>query len=599
MVDENIKKLANQIQSIFDNKQFDKFIHDITFPRFKKFSAFARLEFRFPITIIVGPNGGGKSSVLHALWGMPERCTTRDFWFSTPVDPIENGKSNPNRYWYSHYIKKIDHIAQSKKTSGRKKTAPDYWEPDEPRIKDRMNKMPPITKSLKPYVSDSGDRWNQVERKRAYANSKAESSAFDRFFNHVEFERKAERQKYFTKWSGGLKKTIDKSETTYYKRNAKVNFMVKPDNLAAINKILGKNYNSAHYLIHNFYDKNVYSSSVIFETSTLTYSECFAGSGELAVVNLVLQISDLDEFGLLLLDEPETSLHPGAQVRLIEYLLEVTRDKKIQVVISTHSPTFVDYLPTAALIILDETDEGINPRSVPSKELAFYSLGKTEKDKVIILTEDALIQALVERVIHQYASDEVKQKIIVKAASDGATMMLSNHARSYMLMGNRVIMIVDGDMNDVRDIFKADPKSLSHQDKLSIIDVLKKHKPAVNITGSSHDENSKIELLDAWMVWCNKNVLFIDYVCPEELFIRLYDPGHQLAALGGSNGEFKSALKSILEMNGEDSDPKAQSTLLKSSMRLALTSKDHPEFARLKAFAERIVLAVSQIDGAP
>jgi len=34
-------------------------------------------------------------------------------------------------------------------------------------------------------------------------------------------------------------------------------------------------------------------------------------------------------------------------------------------------------------------------------------------------------------------------------------------------------------------------------------------------------------------------------------------------------------------------------------MRLALTSKDHPEFARLKAFAERIVLAVSQIDGAP
>ena len=43
---------------------------------------------------------------------------------------------------------------------------------------------------------------------------------------------------------------------------------------------------------------------------------------------------------LLLLDEPETSLHPGAQVKLQRYILDQIKKKHLQVVISTHAPAF-------------------------------------------------------------------------------------------------------------------------------------------------------------------------------------------------------------------------------------------------------------------
>ncbi|WP_396631538.1 AAA family ATPase, partial [Lysinibacillus sp. D4B1_S16] len=44
----------------------------------------------------------------------------------------------------------------------------------------------------------------------------------------------------------------------------------------------------------------------------------------------------------MLLDEPEVSLHPGAQARIKYLILELIKKKKIQVIISTHSTIFVE-----------------------------------------------------------------------------------------------------------------------------------------------------------------------------------------------------------------------------------------------------------------
>lgn len=57
------------------------------------------------------------------------------------------------------------------------------------------------------------------------------------------------------------------------------------------------------------------------------YSEANAGSGEIAVVQLVRRIEKARDYSLVLLDEPEVSLHPGAQENLKEYLLEAIKTK--------------------------------------------------------------------------------------------------------------------------------------------------------------------------------------------------------------------------------------------------------------------------------
>ncbi len=111
-----IDELIGSAKKKFGDGDFDKFIHGVSFPKFKNFAPGSKIEFRFPITLLVGPNGGGKSSILHAAWGMPLKHSTSRFWFSTPVDPIKFAEKH--RFWYSHYIKALKLVVQSRKMCG-------------------------------------------------------------------------------------------------------------------------------------------------------------------------------------------------------------------------------------------------------------------------------------------------------------------------------------------------------------------------------------------------------------------------------------------------------------------------------------------------
>ena len=176
-----IDDLVASVQKKFERREFDKFIHTMCFPKFKNFAPNVKIEFRFPITLLVGPNGGGKSSILHAAWGMPLKHSTSRFWFSTPVDPIDFDEKNQNRYWYSHFVKPLKLVVESRKMCGNKRHG--YWEPTRPAQKEGMKSMPAKNPASVSFMSPTGDRWTPVDRTPYYFNAKSESSAFDRFFN--------------------------------------------------------------------------------------------------------------------------------------------------------------------------------------------------------------------------------------------------------------------------------------------------------------------------------------------------------------------------------------------------------------------------------
>ncbi|EDP2820988.1 ATP-binding protein, partial [Salmonella enterica subsp. enterica serovar Oranienburg] len=99
--------------------------------------------------------------------------------------------------------------------------------------------------------------------------------------------------------------------------------------------------------------------TALLSTDKLNYTEAFAGSGEFAIVSLVLSLYAAKPNSLILLDEPEVSLHPGAQKRMMEILYSIVDQHKHQVVVSTHSPVIVNLLPKEAikLFIFDEETE--------------------------------------------------------------------------------------------------------------------------------------------------------------------------------------------------------------------------------------------------
>lgn len=85
-------------------------------------------------------------------------------------------------------------------------------------------------------------------------------------------------------------------------------------------------------------DSNLYLE---FSFNGIKHSSKGAGDGYINIFNIVDALYDSTENNVILIDEPEISLHPDLQRKLFSLLVEYSKNK--QIIISTHSPYFVDW----------------------------------------------------------------------------------------------------------------------------------------------------------------------------------------------------------------------------------------------------------------
>lgn len=160
-------------------KNLPKYISHIRFPRFKNLRPDARIDFNFPVTALVGPNGCGKTSALHAMYGAPRGKSTSDYWFATDLDPIAEGNGEVNRFIYGHWLKGVPQPVETRKArvskSKLKSRKPGYFEPTKAVVGDKMDLSPFLpTPPARPIRGQSKDRWNPVERPLLYMNFRSE-----------------------------------------------------------------------------------------------------------------------------------------------------------------------------------------------------------------------------------------------------------------------------------------------------------------------------------------------------------------------------------------------------------------------------------------
>jgi ABC-type cobalamin/Fe3+-siderophores transport systems, ATPase components len=305
--------------------KFPGFIRYIRFPSYKGIALGSKVTFSYPFTAIVGPNGCGKTSILHALYGCPYRKSTSEFWFSTPLDPIEiNSDSKVDRrprYIYSYKPEGCNQEVEVIKQWITRKGNPDYWEPYKIKVTDGMM---PIggnilkCKGLRAYASNSLDRWDPVKRDVLYVSFKSELSAFDKFMNYGDFsygKNIKSKQDFIRFRTEKLVNALEKDDGyTWHARKIINKSRCNQKTLDICSYILGKEYKEATFIEHDFF--NNVGSSVIFSEKNNGYSEALAGSGEVAVFSLVEKVVKCEPGTLILLDEPEVSLHPGAQKNL-------------------------------------------------------------------------------------------------------------------------------------------------------------------------------------------------------------------------------------------------------------------------------------------
>ena len=78
-----------------------------------------------------------------------------------------------------------------------------------------------------------------------------------------------------------------------------------------------------------------------FSFDKIKHNSNGAGDGYINIFNIIDALYDSTENNVILIDEPEISLHPDLQRKLFKLLIEYSKDK--QIIISTHSPYFVDW----------------------------------------------------------------------------------------------------------------------------------------------------------------------------------------------------------------------------------------------------------------
>jgi len=174
------------------------------------------------------------------------------------------------------------------------------------------------------------------------------------------------------------------------------------------------------------------------------YSGFNMGGGENCVVELLRLLRSLPAFGLLVIEEIESCLHPEAQVRLARVLVEICHAKKVQIICSTHSETFLDALPREARLLLTRRDGNNATVEGPSTRFAIYEMKGETQPELTIYCEDRVGAVLIEEVLPY----EHRTRLRIVEIGSNATVIRQAVCHLRGGFPGRCLCVLDGDCTD-------------------------------------------------------------------------------------------------------------------------------------------------------
>jgi predicted ATPase len=177
-----------------------------------------------------------------------------------------------------------------------------------------------------------------------------------------------------------------------------------------LSHILGRDYRNARFAVS---DADARREVGLLEREWGELSQFHQGAGEDATLDFFRIIQGVPDYSLLIIDEVEASLHPRAQRRLTRFLLWLARRRRIQVILSTHSPYVLEELPPEARVLLLPGPAGISVVYGVSTELAMTRIDETVHPEVYVFVEDREAAILLREVL---ASDQETAELLSRVA---------------------------------------------------------------------------------------------------------------------------------------------------------------------------------------
>lgn len=525
------KKYIDMIEGKNKSEDYKPFLKNIRLFSYKNILDGSIIEFNSPITLLVGANGTNKTSILRAIEACPGDKSLGDYWFDTDLDVIP--KENRPRYTYQYNIPNSRTVAEVRKMRIKNSNrGPDYFETTKPVIADGMSKMPKISnlnKNDKEYANPL--RWKPLNKSVVYIDFRQEVPAYDinMFFN-ISGKTTSEIKSRIRKNSSKIKalfagETSEEIRIWYGKdRVLEPVSTLSDEELEWISYILEKRYDSIKILKHSYFDISGYT---IIINSGSQYSEAYAGSGEYAVIMMVHKIWSALKSSLIIMDEPETSLHPGAQSRILKYILFICYQRNTQFVISTHSPYISERLPDECRVRLEiasDNDNKVVPYPNSPHKLTFAALGGIlyeDLSKSNLIVEDKLAEHLIKRAIHIHGNNKTLDVININILPGGVSTLYEKVIPIFSTLNDNTLRIVlDGDQRkNIEDPYKisAEGSQDSHiafdeirkQRKDKLLNKLGNNSKALLLNSNDSGTIREDEVIEKLFQWIDSHVGYL------------------------------------------------------------------------------------------
>lgn len=170
-----------------------------------------------------------------------------------------------------------------------------------------------------------------------------------------------------------------------------------------------------------------------------------AGTGFLQLIQIFCYVL-LFAPGVLLIDEPDIHLHPNVQEKLASVLAQIAKDRKMKVLMTTHSPFIVRGAPVDARVYwLQEGAKNSEDRSAVELAIGWGAFGK----KAILISEDGNTAHL-RKIIEQWP--EIDRNVAFYPGSGFKQLPKPKQAKEICdALGGKFKIIVHRDRDSLTD----------------------------------------------------------------------------------------------------------------------------------------------------
>lgn len=226
--------------------------------------------------------------------------------------------------------------------------------------------------------------------------------------------------------------------------------VLEPDDIKILAYIVGKDYEACEILELDAFEPPDVVPYFRVRADGVDYGSEFMGLGEMALHLTFWRLKNAPEGSVLIIEEPEAHISPRSQAALLDVMAWMSVERKLWVIITTHSPGIVTRVPAAHIRLVFRAAGQVRIIEAPTDEQLSGILGVVPRRNVIVLVEDDAAKTFVEALVAN-SPDGLDSRIDVRTCRDAGTLraVLQRFPLGRSDDRAKIVGLLDGDQRHV------------------------------------------------------------------------------------------------------------------------------------------------------